>query len=259
MVNYRSRRGKYLIKRRQLRLRQSWKTLSRDDRKDLISLLKVLGVIVAVTTALYFVGINGLTYIGGFWNLFTGETGPSNGDKIAPSPPSLNPLPQYTKTEKINISGFAEPASEVTIFVNDEETAKTIAEAGGGTFSFSNVILLIQGKNTITATATDRSGNVSRKSAELIVILDKKPPDLTVTSPKNGQTFSGENKQIVVAGTTEVGATVRVNEAQAPVLADGTFSYTITASGAGEIKITVVATDKTGNEKKVELEVSYSE
>ncbi|MEX0587139.1 MAG: hypothetical protein WD159_00020, partial [Patescibacteria group bacterium] len=134
-MRYRQKRGKYLLNRKQLRLHQSWKTLSRDDRKDLISLLKVLGVITAVIAALYFIGINGLTYIGGFWKLFTGETGQAAGDKIAPSPPSLNPLPQYTKTEKINISGYAEPASEVTLFLNEKETAKTIAEAGGGTFS----------------------------------------------------------------------------------------------------------------------------
>ncbi|MDP1710634.1 MAG: Ig-like domain-containing protein, partial [candidate division WWE3 bacterium] len=59
-------------------------------------------------------------------------------------------------------------------------------------------------------------------------------------------------------GKTESGATVRVNEIQAAILADGTFKATLTASTAGEINITIVATDKAGNEKKVELKVTYS-
>ena len=246
-----------MLKRRKLRLSQSWKTLSRNDRKDLVSLLKVLGVIIAVIAALYFIGINGLTHIGGFWNLFTGETGPTAGDKIAPPPPILNPISPYTKTEKISISGYAEPASEITLFVNGKETAKTIAEAGVGSFSFSSVILPTEGKNIITATVTDRSGNVSPKPVELSITLDKKPPELEITSPKNNQAFSGENKQIAVAGSTEAGATVKVNESQAQVLAGGTFSYTFTASN-GQNKITIIASDKAGNEKKIELTITYS-
>jgi hypothetical protein len=252
-------RGKYAINRKRLRLSQSWKTLGRDDRNDLVSLLKVLGITIAVITALYFIGINGLTYIGGFWNLFTGETGPAVGDKIAPSPPTFSPISPYTKSGKIALTGFSEPAAEVVLYINGVESAKTTSEAGGGTFSFANVTLTSQGENVITATATDRASNVSQKSAELIVTFDKKPPELEVTAPKNGQTFSGEDKkQIRVEGKTEAGATVKVNEIQAPVLAGGTFKSTVTAAAPGEIKITIVATDKAGNEKKIELKVTFS-
>ena len=254
---YRSKR--YLAaRRRKINFGQSWKTLSRDDRSDLVGLLKVLGIILAVIAALYFIGISGLTYIGGFWNLFTGETGPTAGDKVAPSPPTFYPVSPYTKSGTIKLTGSAEPAAEITLYINDAESTKTISEAGGGTFSFSNVTLTTQGKNVITATAKDRSGNVSQNSAELIVTFDKKPPKLEITAPEDGQAFSGEdNKQIRVKGETEVGAIVKINEIQAPVLADGTFKLTITAKD-GDNEITVVATDKAGNEKKVELTVIYS-
>jgi len=244
------------LNRKRLRLSQSWKTLSRDDRSDLANLLKVLGITLAVIAALYFVGINGLTYIGGFWNLFTGETGPTAGDETAPPPPTFNPISPYTKSAAVTISGFAEPAAEIILYINGVEKARTITEAGG-TFSFSGVTLPTEGKNVITATATDRASNVSQKSAELIVTLDKKPPTLTISQPKNGQAFSGENTQIHVEGKTEAGATVKVNEIQATVMAGGTFKSTLTAK-SGENKITVVATDKAGNEKKVELKVTYS-
>lgn len=253
----RSRR--YLIRRKnKTGLRQGWKTLSRDDKSDLTNLLKVLGITLVVVAGLYFLGIRGLTYIGGFWKVFTGDKGPISSDTDAPFTPTFAPLPPYTKTEKISISGFAEPASEVTLFVNGNEIAKALTEAGG-TFGFPSVVLTTEGKNIITATAADRAGNVSQKSAELIVTLDKKPPELEISSPQNGQAFSGESKQIHVEGKTESGATVKVNEIQAAILADGTFKATLTASTAGEINITIVATDKAGNEKKVELKVSYSE
>ncbi|HLD96616.1 MAG TPA: Ig-like domain-containing protein [Patescibacteria group bacterium] len=244
------------MNRKRIRLSQSWKTLGRNDRNELVSLFKVLGITVAVIAALYFVGIKGLTYIGGFWNLFTGETGPTIGDETAPPPPTFNPVSPYTKNSSITVTGFAEPAAEITLYINGIEKSKTTTEAGG-TFSFTGVVLPTEGKNVITATATDRADNISQKSAELIVTLDKKPPTLTISKPKDGQAFSGTDTQVHVEGKTEAGATVRVNENQATVLADGTFRYTLIAK-AGDNKITVAATDKAGNEKKVELAVTYS-
>ncbi len=217
-----------------------------------------MGILVVVVALLYYVGINGLTYIGNFWTLLTGNREETQGDTTAPPPPTFSPLPSYTKVTKISISGFAEPASEVNLLIDGEETAKSIAEVGG-TFNFADITLPTEGKNTITATSTDRAGNTSQKSAELIITLDKKPPEVTVSSPKDGQKFTGEDKQIRIEGKTEPGATVRVNEIQAPVLADGSFRTTITAAAPGEIKITVVVIDKAGNEKKVELAVTYSE
>jgi hypothetical protein len=60
-----------------------------------------------------------------------------------------------------------------------------------------------------------------------------------------------------VEGKTEAGTTVKVNEIQATVLADGTFKSTLIAK-EGDNKITVVATDKAGNEKKAEISITYS-
>jgi hypothetical protein len=249
-------RSKYLINRKKIKLSQSWKTLSRDDKSDLTRFLKIMVILIAVIALLYYAGISGLTHIGNFWALLTGDRGETQGDTTAPPPPTFSPLPSYTKVEKISISGFAEPASEVTLLIDGQEAVKTIGEAGG-TFNFAEVTLPTEGKNTLTATAADRAGNVSQKSAELIITLDKTPPEIEVSSPQNGQAFSGENNQIHVEGKTEPGITVRVNEIQAAMLADGTFRATLTAS-AGEIKITIMATDKAGNEKKVELKVTFS-
>lgn len=246
---------RYLISK-QKNLHQGWKSLSKAEKGEFARLLQILAATAALLLFLYYIGIGGLAQIAGFWTIFTGKTGGTQGDTIAPPPPTFSPLPPYTKLAKINLSGYAEPASKITIFTNGVESGKTITEAGG-TFSFSNA-QLIDGRNVITATATDQSGNVSQKSAELIITLDQKPPDLIVTKPTNGQKFVGEQKQIDVEGKTEAGATVRVNDLQATMFADGSFKATLLASAPGDIKIAVIATDKAGNERKAELTVNYA-
>ena len=210
----------------------------------------------AIVATVYYLGINGLSHIGGFWAIFTGERGIIAGDTIAPPPPTfISPLNPYTKEPKITVNGYAEPSAEITVSLNGKVAGAAVTEAGG-TFSLANITLK-EGKNTITATAKDLSGNESQKSAELIVTLDTKKPTLTVTAPKPGQKFTGEKNQITVTGKTEAGVAVKVNSLQSTVFGDGTFRATILAK-EGENKITVTATDKAGNQEKIELTVTYT-
>jgi len=249
----RSRR--YVLKKKR-NLKKSWKSLGKNDKSDLTRFAQVLGLTFVVIFALYYVGINGLIHIGEFWSIFTGKKDEALGDTVAPSPPTLAPLEPYTNSKRVSVGGFAEPGTEVELFINEETVGKVITEAGG-TFTFSKVVLSKEGKNTLTATATDKTGNQSRKSAELIVTLDTRPPKLEISKPEGGQVFSGENKQIKVEGTSEPGVKVTVNDIQAQVRGDGSFSATIIASEPGQITITVVAVDKAGNEEKIELTVTY--
>ncbi|KKW05377.1 MAG: hypothetical protein UY40_C0022G0017 [candidate division CPR1 bacterium GW2011_GWC1_49_13] len=246
---------KYNVVRKR-NLQKSWRSLSRQDRNEFLSFLKVLGAIVAIVATVYYVGINGLTHIGGFWAIFTGEKGTVAGDTQAPPPPTFSPLNPYTKQKTLTISGYAEPSAEVKIMINGSDAGTAIAEAGG-TFSFKDASLK-EGKNVITATAKDLAGNESQKSAELIVTLDTKTPKLAISSPKNGQKITGEKNQVNVLGKTDPGVTVRVNSIQARVLGDGSFSTTLTNLPSGETKITIIATDKAGNQEKIELTVTYS-
>lgn len=250
-----SKSRRYTVSRKRT-LRKSWKSLSKEDKSDLTKFVQILGVTLVIVLLIYYIAINGLTHIGGFWSIFTGKQGDTQGDTTAPPPPTFTPISPYTNSKKISVNGYAEPAAEIILLVNSKEIGKAVTEAGG-TFSFSSINLPKEGKNTITATATDRAGNKSQKSAELIVTLDSKPPKLEISKPKNGQTFSGDETQIKVEGKTEPGATVKVNNSQATILADGTFKSTITANEPSQIKITIVATDKAGNEEKAELTVTY--
>lgn len=246
---------RYLIGK-QRTLQKGWKSISKEEKNELARLFQILAAIAVTIFLIYYAGISGLAQLAGFWSIFTGKSGGTQSDTIASPPPTFAPVPPYTRSAKADLSGYAEPASEITLLINDVEFEKTITEAGG-TFFFSNVALS-EGRNIITATAKDRAGNTSSKSAELIVTLDRKPPELVVSKPSSGQKFVGEQKQIEVEGTSELGVTVKVNDIQATMLADGSFKATLLAGGPGEIKITVVATDKAGNENKVELSVTYS-
>jgi len=248
---------RYLITK-QRTLKKRWRGLPKEEKTEFKRLVKILAVFFLALVVLYYVGINLLASVGGFWASLRGRGGEfSQQDKLAPPPPSLSPVPLYTKEEGIKIEGYAEAGAEVTLFVNRKEAGKTVAEKGGQ-FSFSSVTLR-EGENKITAIAKDGAGNESLKSATLKVILDKEPPELTVNKPKEGQQFSGEKNKIKIVGKTERGATVKVNKHQATVLADGSFSLTLIASNEGEIKLTVVATDRAGNETTREIAVIYSE
>ena len=236
-------------------LQKSWRSISRQDKSDLTRLLSILGAIVVVSAFAYYIGINGLTHIGGFWAAFTGERGEVSGDTNPPPPPIFEPVSPYTKSPSITLKGFAEPGAEVTIFVNDAESGKSSAEAGG-TFTMAGIALK-EGKNVITAVAADPSGNQSQKSAELGVTLDTKKPELTISSPKPEAKVSSKDAQIKVTGKAETGATVRVNSIQAQIQADGTFKAVLTNIQPGPVTITITATDKAGNEEKVELKVTF--
>lgn len=249
-----TRSKRYLVSKKKAH-RRGWKSLSKGEKSDLVRFIQIFGAIIIILFLLYSIGIGGLTHIGGFWSIFTGDREDSRGDTMAPPPPTFTPLSPYTKSEAVDISGYAEPAAEITLFVNGDEKGKAITEAGG-TFKFSE-ISLVEGRNVITASAADRAGNTSQKSSELIITLDREPPKLEVSKPKDGQKFTGEDKQIKVEGKSEPGVTVKVNGIQATVLADGIFRATVAANKPGEIKITIVAKDKAGNEEKVELTVTY--
>jgi hypothetical protein len=117
--------------------------------------------------------------------------------------------------------------------------------------SFQYMVLLKEGSNDIIIMVSDSVGNTLTKV--LTVFLDTTPPTVTVTAPKvDGYTTNQD--AIVVTGTTEPGATVKVNDQIADNVA-GAFSKEVKL-GASQNKITVVVTDSVGNAASKEFFVS---
>ena len=109
--------------------------------------------------------------------------------------------------------------------------------------AYSAAVPLVEGANTLTATATNALGNAS---ASVAVTRDSTPPLVTITSPADGhQTADGS---VLIAGTVVDAspiASFSLNGQPIALLA-GAFSATV-ALGAGPNPVVASATDAAGN------------
>lgn len=156
--------------------------------------------------------------------------------------PTIEELPEFTNKESITISGSSNAEVTLTLFVNGTKTGETTADAGGN-FSFVNVALK-EGLNLLKVVATNSKEETQEQTS--LITLDKTKPELSITAPKNGETFPDDTKSITVKGKSEPDATVLVNLIQAITNADGSFSYVLTVT-PGENKIEIKSTDQAGN------------
>ncbi|MBL7150312.1 hypothetical protein ISS86_00045 [Candidatus Microgenomates bacterium] len=176
-------------------------------------------------------------------------------DTNPPLPPKLRPLSETTNVNKISLQGFAEPGATVKIFINQTLEKEIIAEADG---SFSTEITnLSPGKNRIKTKALDQAGNESKYSGVIIINYDTSPPELEIESPENGTSFSGEEKEIKITGSTEPEATLKINSRLIILDSDGHFSHSLNLE-EGENKILIIAEDPAGNKTEKEITLSYS-
>lgn len=209
-------------------------------------------VIATILLGTYFVGLAILSRIGAPDETFTQR------DRTAPPPPTLASIPQATNSAKLNIKGFAEAGSTITLFLNNNEEDSQLVGAEGQ-FVFEEVPLE-PGENEIYATTKDSTGNEGRPSTVYKVIIDRKPPKLEVTEPEDRTIVTEEkDKQtfILVKGNAEENAIVTVNGYQAIVREEGNFEYRLPLSDEGETIIKIEARDLAGNKTTVEKTVIY--
>lgn len=169
--------------------------------------------------------------------------------------PVLDPLPDFTKNTSVALAGkvpsFAlTPTRRITVAVNGKIIG-TAAIAPDGRFG-PTTLALGDGANTVKVTLVDGTTEVASTSAT--VTVDRVPPDLTIAAPKAGDAVAGPD--VTVSGKTEPGASVILNDQVILPNPDGTFTDRITAVPSGPLTITVVATDKAGNETKTRLQVT---
>ncbi|OGD85565.1 hypothetical protein A3B51_02230 [Candidatus Curtissbacteria bacterium RIFCSPLOWO2_01_FULL_41_18] len=180
------------------------------------------------------------------------------GDSTSPSevqtppPPVLSDLPKSTNQDKIAISGFSSGSSKVEVYLDSEKVAD--AQVNDGRFEFKD-FRLHDGENKISAKAINDTGRASEFSPEVKVALDTNEPTIEVTSPRDDQTFYGDNR-IKVEGQTEKDDQVFANGFLANVDPSGNFDVTIPLS-EGENKIEVKAVDVAGNTKTVSIKVNF--
>jgi Glucodextranase, domain B len=107
-------------------------------------------------------------------------------------------------------------------------------------------------KSSLVANNTSTLGK--KETITFTIKTDIIAPTLTVNTPD--QATKTNQDKIVVAGTTESGSTVKINDTIAPVDENGLFSQEITLS-PGLNKVSITSTDGADNKASVELQVTY--
>jgi len=204
-------------------------------------------------------GTGAADFTSSFFDVFPQEQGtrsidlPNGGATVSAADPVLNGLPDFTKDPALvlkgQVPGFAlQPGRTVEIALNGTVASNATPDANG---AFGAALTLREGPNAIALTLLQGKDIVAHSS--YTVVLDRQPPTLDVSKPKNGDTVDGPN--VSVTGKAEVGATVIVNDRTIVPDQDGSFTEFVQAS-PGPLNITVVARDRAGNETTLKSAVT---
>ncbi|MCG2827482.1 MAG: right-handed parallel beta-helix repeat-containing protein [Thermoplasmatales archaeon] len=109
-----------------------------------------------------------------------------------------------------------------------------------------------EGNYSIMLTATDQAGNTAQDTVTFII--DKTKPIISDVTPSTGEKTT--EKTITVSGKTEPDATVKINNVEVAVGADGSFSREITLTKGANV-ITITATDQAGNTNTEMITITY--
>lgn len=228
---------------------------NKEEEEMLKKLYKTVGALVAVI-AFLFITLNFFgPKVGSLFLLISknrNDNGP--GDIIPPSAPIFSDTKNATKEEKITINGITEAGATVTLFVNGPEAQKTTAD-NDGFFTFVD-IEISKGKNLIFAKAIDENGNESEKSETLEIVFDDKNPEVTIDTPKNGEEIKNLDKRVLVKGTVNEEASVKINGRQAIIGQNNSYELLLSVE-EGDVTIEVEATDIAGNTAKETIYIKY--
>lgn len=170
------------------------------------------------------------------------------------APPILNPVSSATNSAQLTVSGSASSSQKVKVYLNGQLNDEIPTKNDG---SFSIVVDLKKGQNTITAKTAIKDNESNFSESIDINFIDSKPT-IELTSPSDGQSFSKDQNSANVSGKTSVGAKVTVNGFWAIVDENNNFSYKLPLKN-GDNQIKVVVTDDAGNTIEKEIKVTYSQ
>ena len=213
--------------------------------------LAVISIIIAVL--IFTFGISVLGGFADFLNKIFQKDKDSGGGSRFVQPPVLDSLPQATNEAGLRVSGLAFDNSKVDIYLNGEKIGETTVD--GGKFSYES-LTLESGSNEIKAKGLGPNNVESDFSKSYSVVFDRKEPDLSIDSPTDGQSFSGNNR-ISIKGKTHPDVQVYANGFLANVATDGAYEVFVPLND-GDNEIEIKAVDQAGNFKSLKIRVHYS-
>lgn len=171
------------------------------------------------------------------------------------APPVLSIPFEATNSSEIDIKGFTTPDSKVKLYL-DDDPKETVDVAGDGSFTFESVTLTL-GTNNIYGKTLDDKGQESLPSKIIKIIYDNEKPSLTINEPEDNKKIQGGDKKVRVAGKTEPGVKVYINDTQVIVGGDGNFGIDQPLN-EGDNTITIKAQDPASNTTEIQKRVNYT-
>jgi len=236
-------------------MRRNYSRLARvEEAKNLRATFLFGTLTIGILIAFVFLGLPTVAKFAGFLSDLGSSNKPiERDDMVPPPPPEVEELPEFTNQKELTVSGTTESAATAKIYVNGDPT-EVVADKNG---RIRVAVTLRSGENIIYGTSTDQSGNTSGDGAKFSVIFDDTAPDLEITSPTDGATYSASQKEIEITGKTESEVTLTINDRAVTVAEDGTFKTKLTLSD-GSNQINFKAADRAGNTKELSLTVTYT-
>jgi hypothetical protein len=185
-----------------------------------------------------------------------GTTTPPVQDLVAPdiaswSPDSGKTGDGVTNADKITLKGTAAANSTVKIYDGSTQigTAKAAAD---GSWSYITSVLT-DAKHTLTATATNSSGQTSSASSAVAITVDTKAPtapSISTNAGANGAVANGAAMN--VKGSAEAKSSVAIYDGNTKIGtvtagADGAWTFATNSLSTGQHTLTAKATDAAGN------------
>ena len=234
------------------RPKRSQTTFYKDHYRKLFKTL-ILGVIILVLMYFWLVGI--MSNIDNFWQIFRGRDEPATrNDTIAPPPPFYQKLPEAVNETHFSIEGYSEAFATVAVYINERQIESTLASEDGS-FTIFNIPLQ-ETASEIYLTATDKAGNRSGRSKVSLIHFDDEEPTLKITAPAGNESIRRKERAYTITGQTDPDSKVLVNDQQAAVDYEGSFSITVSLKD-GDNYLKIEAVDKADNRTKAERTINF--
>jgi hypothetical protein len=183
----------------------------------------------------------------------------------ADAPSVAAPEQPYTNQPNVNLTvtvpeaALGDPNAKVRVYLalKGLDPAPIVDVPVGTTRQMTVPFELTDGQNDITATLF-RGTEESDPSAVVTYVLDRDPPKITITSPKNGSTV--DVPDVTIKGTTQAGTSlVALDDANGTSISslaakDGTFEFGMLLA-PGTNQITITGTDPAGNTGSMKLKL----
>lgn len=222
----------------------------RESRRAVVYIILAIIIILAMITW----GVPLMARMAGM--LITEDTGVGGVSELRPTPPIFSDIPEATTEEVVTVGGFAQPGVEVALYLDGVELERKLTD-DAGVFKFDN-IELTEGENWVYAVAISSRGQESEQSKRYTIVVDSTAPELTISSPADGEVFRGQGQRITTfqGMVEEEGAKVYVGERMAIVSTDGTFELAYQLM-EGDQEVVIKAVDKAGNESEKMLKLRW--